>query len=968
LRQFGQYEILAKVGQGGMGAVYKARQEGLDRIVALKVMNPHVASPQSYARFDREVKVLSLLRHPNIVRLFTTGRHRNRVYFTMDYIEGESLAELVQRAQTHEDRGVLVNHLVKVARAIDYAHGKGIVHRDLKPSNIIVDSHGEPIVTDFGLAKELGAQVTVTVSGEAVGTVQYMSPEQARGDREAIGPAIRRGIDRHLQTICLKCLEREPGDRYESAKALADDLERYRAGEPILARRPRLAGRLTRRIRERPWTAAAIGASVVVVLVAAALVCGRAAGPPPAAGRPDESLLPATAMGPPATQQSLPHQLSPAIPTSMSEEEGPSQESGKLRAVLAPEETAVPGPEEERTTVVALFAGAKAPVTSYYTNYEITAIAASADEVWWGTTAAVFSLDAHSGGWRIFYDVGKPVSAITQDQDGLWWFGTHGSGVFSFDGRTWRRYTTADGLADDDVQDIGVDPDGRKWFSSKRAVSSFDGKRWETYEAPTGVYRSTTQPVVTIRLELGPMAVDQEGRKWFPVDHWMEAEDAPVGGRFANRHQTDLWCLDGGTWTSHSLSQEESNFVDDIVIDEAGRKWVATFLGVLCWDGQVREVPADVRQWEPRSAELAADRDGRIWVCAPLVGACCLDGMKWERYQWLSGRWLAPTAVAAAPDGRVWVASAGVYCFDGSEWTLHTGQSGLPHSHVLAIAVDLEGRKWFALQGGGCCLEGQTWHNWVPPSIRGIRLDHVRAVRVDREGQLWFASNCNFRIGGGRVATLCSFNGESWQAYTEHEPLGDNPAYAMDIDRDGGKWLVTSKGLISFDGRTCEQWPLPTAVAPADVSTIRIDIEGRRWLGTRLGAYCSEGDEWRAYDQSNGLAHNEVLAIEMNLDGRIWFGTRGGVSCFDGQAWMTYTSSDGLADDSVTAIAFDPAGRAWFGTNGGVSCFDGGTWRSWTTRESLAGNEVTSLAVDLDGSIWVGTPCGLSHINPTEAD
>jgi len=185
---FGKYEIIEKLGEGGMGTVYKGRDPKLDRIVALKVLNPDVASPENYERFRREVRVLTKLRHPGIVRLLTAGVEQDRVYFTMEYIEGQPLTDLISGVRTAQGREALIRALATVARAVHYAHEQGIIHRDLKPSNIIIDASGNPVITDFGLAREIESGHTITAPGAAVGTALYMSPEQAEGDATKIGP------------------------------------------------------------------------------------------------------------------------------------------------------------------------------------------------------------------------------------------------------------------------------------------------------------------------------------------------------------------------------------------------------------------------------------------------------------------------------------------------------------------------------------------------------------------------------------------------------------------------------------------------------------------------------------------------------------------------------------------------------------------------------------------------------------
>ena len=307
------YEILGELGRGGMGVVYKARQVGLNRIVALKmVLTGAHASPHQLARFRTEGEAVARLHHPHIVQIFEVGERDGLPYFSLEYLDGGCLADQIKREPQPPRRAAGVTALL--ARGVQYAHAHGIMHRDLKPANILFDSDGVPKITDFGLAKKLdeGAD-SHTQSGTIVGTPSYMAPEQARGDTHRIGPAAdtyslgailyelvtgrppHQGttlletleqvrsqepvpprqlvpkVPRDLETICLKCLQKEPAKRYASAGELGDDLDRYLAGQPILARPVGGVERLTRWCKRNPRTAA-LTAAVVLSLVGGTVV------------------------------------------------------------------------------------------------------------------------------------------------------------------------------------------------------------------------------------------------------------------------------------------------------------------------------------------------------------------------------------------------------------------------------------------------------------------------------------------------------------------------------------------------------------------------------------------------------------------------------------------------------------------------------------------------------------------------
>jgi len=305
LGELGDYELLEEVGRGGQGVVFRARQKSLNRTVALKVISlGQWASQAHLKRFRREAEAAASLDHPSIVPIYEVGEREGSCYFSMKFIEGGQLDEVVRREPMPIRRAVEL--IAKLARTVHYAHEHGILHRDIKPGNILLDAKGEPHLTDFGLARLLETESTITRTLEVMGTPSYMAPEQAAGETTKLNKATdiyglgavfyqlltghppfaggtswetirllldteprqprlwNRKISRDLSTICLKCLEKDPQRRYSSALALAEDLEHWLKHEPIRAKRSGFLRHVAKWVRRKPAIATLIAALVAL--------------------------------------------------------------------------------------------------------------------------------------------------------------------------------------------------------------------------------------------------------------------------------------------------------------------------------------------------------------------------------------------------------------------------------------------------------------------------------------------------------------------------------------------------------------------------------------------------------------------------------------------------------------------------------------------------------------------------------
>ncbi len=327
---FGDYELLEEIGRGGMGVIYRARQLSLNRVVAIKmILSSQLASQDDVDRFCSEAETAAALEHPSIVPIYEVGEWHGQHFYTMPCIEGPNLGKVLEQERLLGPP--IVAELVRrVAEAVAYAHDRGIVHRDLKPANILLapstpregvpltvdaaTAHYQPRVTDFGLAKRIENASELTGSGHIVGTASYMPPEQAAGRSREVGPhsdiyslgavlyclltgrppfrsanvldtlkqvlddepvpprQLNRAVPKDLETICLMCLQKSPTRRYASALDLADDLQRFRTGEPVLARPTGRVERAWKWVKRRPLTATLL----IVGLIAAMALAGLA--------------------------------------------------------------------------------------------------------------------------------------------------------------------------------------------------------------------------------------------------------------------------------------------------------------------------------------------------------------------------------------------------------------------------------------------------------------------------------------------------------------------------------------------------------------------------------------------------------------------------------------------------------------------------------------------------------------------
>jgi ligand-binding sensor domain-containing protein len=519
------------------------------------------------------------------------------------------------------------------------------------------------------------------------------------------------------------------------------------------------------------------------------------------------------------------------------------------------------------------------------------------------------------------------------------WAATCG-GVVRWDRRdgSYVKYITADGLVDNDVHAVTIDPAGRKWFGTSRGVSKFDGRNWITYTAKNGLGSD----------KIYAIAFDHNGHIWMTA-HYSHSQF----GKF-----------DGQTWTDYT--NQTSSWIKeffDVTSDTTGNIWAATDrIGVICFDGQTWTTYTQEDGLLRDGADtIAVDEAGNIWA-SNLTGLSKFDGQTWTMYRvpWFKAG-NGPSTVAVDQTGQVWFANRdGVRTFDGQAWQDFFDDEDLGLNLVKAIAVDGDNHKWFATDRGLVRFDGQRWTSYRTND--GPVSNDVRELIINEtDGSLWAAT------GQG----LSQFDGQHWTTYTAEDGLAYDDVSSLAIDQGGNIWIGNNRyteGAVSrFDGHNWTTYTTADGLLRGEVTDIAVDFNGHIWVGTDYygqgGLNVYDGQRWTTYSADNGLAGNGVSKIVVDLQGRIWVSNinwggyvlRRSVSVFDGHSWTHYGTDGGLVRGTIRELAVDyHAGDILIGTTtSGVLRFDGETWSDYIIPDRLGREEAFTIATDQSGNIWV---------------
>jgi WD40 repeat protein len=986
------YELLAELGRGGMGVVYRARQVKADRVVALKmILSGGHAGEAERARFRTEAEAIARLRHANIVQVYEVGEHDGKPFFSLEFCGGGNLKEKLSGTPLPpREAAALVEAL---ARAMQAAHGQHVIHRDLKPANVLLAEDGTPKVTDFGLAKKLD-EAGQTHSGAIMGTPSYMAPEQAGGQTSDIGPLtdvyalgailyecltgrppfraatavdtllqvvrddpvppsqLQSKTPRDLETICLKCLHKEPARRYADAAALAEDLRRFRAGEPILARPVGHLERAVKWAKRRP----ALAALLLVSVLAVAGLIGLSAGLAFALGGEKEARGVAEAKEK-ETKEALAREkealakqkalLSEAARTYCEWSDRDLQQ-GKVRDslnwMLRAYETA-PEDDPSRPSYLRLIGGQGQKLERLLLHGDaVWAVAYSPD----GRSALTGSLDKTARLWDAAS--GKEIAALRHDA-------AVGAVAYSPDGRAVLT-GSADGAArlwdagsgeeiatlrhDGPVYAVAYSPDGRTVLTGSGDLRKGEARLWD---AASGKELATLRHDKEVRV----VTFSPDGRTALTGSAdgtarlWNAASAQEIA---ALRHDKEVVAVayspDGRTVLTGSLDQR-----------------------ARLWDAASGEEIATLRHGGAVQA-VAYSLDGRTALTGSSDGTARL----WDA---ASGKELATLhhggsvqAVAFSPDGRTVLAGCGEWA---RLWNAASGQeiAALRHdSEVRAVACSPDGRTALT---GSLDKTARLWDATSGQARATLRHDsEVRAVAyspdggsaltgsLDKTARLWDAASGQARATlrhdsfvfavayspDGRTALTGCADGKArlWDTASGQEIAAlrhDHAVSAVAYSPDGRTALTGSMDMTARLWDVASGKLLHTLRHEAAVGAVVISPDGRT-------ALTGSGKTARLWDAASGqeiatLRHDRLVrAVAYSPDGRTVLTGSGDLRKGEARLWEAASGEEIAAlrhGGPVHAVAYSPDGRTVL-TGSFVDC----TARLWDTA---SGQQIAAL-------------------------
>lgn len=971
-QMIGPYRIVEQVGQGGMATVYKAYHAAVDRYVAIKVLPRHFAlDAQFTGRFKQEAKFIANLEHPHILPIYDYGESDGLTYLVMRYLDAGTLRERIAAGRLSLPE--IDNFFSQIADALDYAHTKGVIHRDLKPANVLVDSRGSAFLTDFGIAKIIEGTSHFTNTGAVIGTPVYMSPEQGQGvkldqrsdiyslgivlyemvtgrvpynaetpfaiifkhlyDPLPLPTTIRPDTPTAIERVILKALSKNPADRFASAKEFQESWKKALAGLDTLAQVASPPPSPT------PPSATVLSPSVPTVTA-----------PPPATG--------------PQVKQPTPGRSIPLkwliggalviiglFAVSILALIGLSQLSGRLQDSQQSNNTQEPGVEGLGEPI-------SPPVTFTQPNHSWTS-----------------------------YTNPNIIQAVAIHNDQLI---TGGFGTIAFwnrqDGTLIDHFNLNDGLPNDEIHDLWVDPDGTIWAATTRGLGHYDpaSQQWATLTNSNGLLSDAVFTVM--RRQNGQLLIgtiyggDNEGLSFYDGQNWALFPNFPSTGSIEDNPEM------------------LSSTVTALAEDQEGNLWVGTSNGLGFFDGEDGE-RFSINEGLPSNeiTALAIDQENRILV-GTAEGAAIYDDGSFITIPNTEGNFI--TGILQSQDGYYWATGEdpGLIRFD-----LETNQvENYPDNYYWSgVAEDEEGNLYFGSYDGVVHYNNGNfalWHEANTPS----QDDYFR-ILLAPNNLLWFVSGdqvdifdpqteswtknetipcCVEPIGFDGSGRLWAANfGELWLLsdteqlqLTQDDGVPGGGIHSMAFFPDGGIAFGTELGVMLMENDrpglllTAES----AGFASNKVCVIFADSQGTMWVGTDFGlSHLLPGHIWQHYTIGDpfGDGLTKVVDISEGPDGAIWIATAGdGLYRFADDQFQRFMSENPesiLPPPYLHAVAVGPTGEVWVGTDyGGLYRFDGQNWTYFGVEDGMVSNNVQDIFITPDGTIWAAGSYGLNRYTP----
>lgn len=513
------------------------------------------------------------------------------------------------------------------------------------------------------------------------------------------------------------------------------------------------------------------------------------------------------------------------------------------------------------------------------------------------------------------------VRALYQDTKGYIWVGTLG-GLSRFDGRNFVNYSKENGMLDNQVSCILEDEQSNLWLGYIGGISMFNRTS----------FRNFVLPDTCIDAKVLDITADGKGGFWLGTDG------------FGVLHMTR-----DGEFTSISTKDGLSNdFVRAIYCDKQGRTWFGTKVGLcIMKDGKIETVkPLGI---EASYSSITEDRYNNLWICTYGEGVFKYDGREFVNYR--PGDGLISTVIRKAMvdyRGHIWFASKkGLSKFDGKKFINLDETDGLSSANVNALLEDNERNLWLGTDGGG--MLKFTGEQFVNYSIEdGICGDIIMNIAEDNDSNLWFSSYSN---------GICRYDGEQYINYVNNpeSPLTNETVWCSAKARDGKMWFGTSQGVMIYDGKRMQAFPLNEELPGRRVTSILEDSDGNIWFGLIQGVSVFDGTLLKNYGEHEGLDGRFIRALHQDKSGTIWMGSINGIYKYDGKTFTNYTKEDGLSDNTVFTILSDYKNNLWIGTSNRLSMYDGKKFYEYKIAENLSSSYINFIVIDHRERLWIGT-------------